>query len=200
MTRIILQMRRPRQMRRGLFLHCPPFPLVRSTDRKSLVRAITVLVLSIVHPSFQPILNLNQIDPRPFPHPSNNHAPTTSQPSFGSNTRTTRFRLNHPASMILQTKPLSNLIPTSTKKTGAKSSVQSPLQAKCRASSTQRSRSRVTFVILPATPRPVPSKKRPMFIHAWTIRCCRIRRGTKYDRSWRVSKCCQRRHSRRRTR
>ena len=30
----------------------------------------------------------------------------------------------------------------------------------CRASSTQRSRSRVTFVILPATPRPVPSKKR----------------------------------------
>ena len=70
----------------------------------------------------------------------------------------------------------------------------------CRASSTQRSRSRVTFVILPATPRPVPSKKRPMFIHAWTIRCCRIRRGTKYDRSWRGSKCCQRRHSRRRTR
>jgi len=96
-------------------------------------------------------------------HPFNNHVPTTSQPSFGSNTRTTRFRLNHPASMILQTKPLSNLIPTSTKKTGARSSVQSPLQAKCRASSTQRSRSRVTFVILPATPRPVPSKNRQMF-------------------------------------
>ena len=75
---------------------CPPFPLIRSTDRKSLVRASTVLVLSIVHPSFQPILNLNQ-------------------------------------------------------KTGAMTSVQSPLQAKCRASSTQRSRSRVTFVIFPAT-------------------------------------------------
>ena len=144
-----------------------------------------------------------QLPIQPFPNPDmdgiNRHA-TTSQPYFGSNTRTTRFRLNHPASMILQTKPLSNLIPTSTKKTGEKSSVQSPLQAKCRASSTQRSRSRVTFVILPATPRPVPSKKRPMFIHAWTIRCCRIRRGTKYDRSWRVSKCCQQRHSRRRTR
>ena len=41
---------------------------------------------------------------------------TTSQPYFGSNTRTTRFRLNHPTSLILQTKPLSNLIPTSTKK------------------------------------------------------------------------------------
>ena len=104
---------------------------------------------------------------QPFPNPDmdgiNRHA-TTNQPSFGSNTRTTRFRLNHPASMILQTKPLSNLIPTSTKKTGARSSVQSPLQAKCRASSTQRSRSRVTFVILPATPWPVPSKNRQRFI------------------------------------
>ena len=87
---------------------CPPFPLIRSTDRKSLVRASTVLVLSIVHPSFQPILNLNQ-------------------------------------------------------KTGAMTSVQSPLQAKCRASSTQRSRSRVTLVIFPATPWPVPSKNRQMF-------------------------------------
>ena len=76
---------------------------------------------------------------QPFPNPDmdgiNRHA-TTSQPSFGSNTRTTRFRLNHPTSLIRQTKPLSNLIPTSTKKTGARSSVQSPLQAKCRASST----------------------------------------------------------------
>ena len=93
-------------MRRGLFLHCPPFPLVRSTGRKSLVRAPTVLVLSTIHPSFQPILNLNQIDPRPFPHPSNNHVPTTSQPSFGSNTRTTRFRLNLPTSLIRQLQPI----------------------------------------------------------------------------------------------
>ena len=107
-----------------------------------------------------------QLPLQPFPNPDMDgiirHA-TTSQPYFGSNTRTTRFRLNHPTSLILQTKPLSNLIPTSTKKTGAKSSVQSPLQAKCRASSTQRSRSRVTFVIFPATPRPVPSKNRQMF-------------------------------------
>ena len=34
----------------------------------------------------------------------------------------------------------------------------------CRTSSTQMSRSRVTFVTLPATPRPVPSKKRQRFI------------------------------------
>ena len=33
----------------------------------------------------------------------------------------------------------------------------------CRASSTQRSRSRVTLVIFPATPWPVPSKNRQMF-------------------------------------
>jgi hypothetical protein len=34
----------------------------------------------------------------------------------------------------------------------------------CRASAVQRSRSRVTFVILPATPCPVPSKNRQRFI------------------------------------
>ena len=36
----------------------------------------------------------------------------------------------------------------------------------CRTSSTQMSRNRVTFVILPATPRPVPSKKRQRFTTA----------------------------------
>ena len=35
----------------------------------------------------------------------------------------------------------------------------------CRTSSTQMSRSRVTFVTLPATPRPVPSKKRQRFTY-----------------------------------
>ena len=39
-------------------------------------------------------------------HPFNNHVPTTSQPSFGSNTRTTRFRLNRPTSLIRQLQPL----------------------------------------------------------------------------------------------
>ena len=42
---------------------------------------------------------------QPFPNPDMdgiNRHPTTSQPSFGSNTRTTRFRLNHPTSVILQ--------------------------------------------------------------------------------------------------
>ena len=42
------------------------------------------------------------------------YSTTTLQPYFGSNTRTTRFRLNHPTSMILQTKPLSNNNSTST--------------------------------------------------------------------------------------
>ena len=68
---------------------------------------------------------------QPFPNPDmdgiNRHA-TTSQPSFGSNTRTTRFRLNHPTSMIRHN-------PTTTQlqqnETGARSSVQSPLHAKC---------------------------------------------------------------------
>ncbi len=39
-------------------------------------------------------------------HPSNNHVPATSQPSFGSNTRTTRFRLNLPTSLIRHLQPI----------------------------------------------------------------------------------------------
>jgi hypothetical protein len=69
----------PRQICRGLFLHCPPFPLVRSTDRKSLVRASTVLVLSIVHPSFQPRLNHGKMLHNHFPsiqQPRSNHDST----------------------------------------------------------------------------------------------------------------------------
>ena len=88
--------------------------LANTYDSTIHVRAPTVLVLSTFHPSFQPILNLNQIDPRPFPHPSNNPAPTTSQPSFGSNTRTTRFRLNHPTSLIRQLQPILKNNSTST--------------------------------------------------------------------------------------
>ena len=46
---------------------------------------------------------------QPFPNPDmdgiNRHA-TTSQPSFGSNTRTTRFRLNLPTSLIRQLQPI----------------------------------------------------------------------------------------------
>ena len=46
---------------------------------------------------------------QPFPNPDmdgiNRHA-TTSQPSFGSTTRTTRFRLNHPTSLIRQLQPI----------------------------------------------------------------------------------------------
>ena len=129
-------------------------------------------------------------------HPSNNHNSTILRVEYKNDTISTKPSYISDSPTPTASQKQFNL----NQKTGASSSVQSPLQAKCRASSTQRSRSRVTFVILPATPRPVPSKKRPMFIHAWTIRCCRIRRGTKYDRSWRVSKCCQRRHSRRRTR
>ena len=46
---------------------------------------------------------------QPFPQPSNNHSnhnPTTTQPSFGSNPRTTRFRLNLPTSLISQLQPI----------------------------------------------------------------------------------------------
>ena len=50
-----------------------------------------------------------------------------------------------------------NRYSTTTQQTGAITSVQSPLQAKYRASSTQKSRSRVTPVIFPATPSPAPS-------------------------------------------
>ena len=46
---------------------------------------------------------------QPFPNPDmggiNRHA-TTSQPSFGSNPRTTRFRLNLPTSLIRQLQPI----------------------------------------------------------------------------------------------
>ncbi len=46
---------------------------------------------------------------QPFPNPDmdgiNRHA-TTTQPSFGSNTRTTRFRLNLPTSLISQLQPI----------------------------------------------------------------------------------------------
>ena len=46
---------------------------------------------------------------QPFPNPDMDgiirHA-TTSQPYFGSNTRTTRFLLNHPTSLIRQLQPI----------------------------------------------------------------------------------------------
>ena len=50
-----------------------------------------------------------QPSPQSFLQPSNNHSnynPTTTQPSFGSNTRTTRFRLNLPTSLISQLQPI----------------------------------------------------------------------------------------------
>ena len=46
-----------------------------------------------------------QLFPNPDMNGINRHA-TTSQPSFGSNTRTTRFRLNHPTSLIRQLQPI----------------------------------------------------------------------------------------------
>ena len=56
---------------------------------------------------------------QPFPNPDmdgiNRHA-TTSQPSFGSNTRTTRFRLNLPTSLIRQLQPILKNNSTSTQK------------------------------------------------------------------------------------
>ena len=91
---------------------------------------------------------------------------TISQPRYGRN----QPPLNHDSTILrveykndtISTIPSyfsDSTTPTDTQqqfnlnhKTGARSSVQSPLQAKCRASSTQRSRRRVTLVIFHATP------------------------------------------------
>ena len=60
---------------------------------------------------------------QPFPNPDmdgiNRHS-TTTQPSFGSNTRTTRFRLNLPTSLIRQLQPILNNNSTSTTKRKAR--------------------------------------------------------------------------------
>ena len=112
---------------------------------------------------------------QPFPNPDMdgiNRHPTTSQPSFGSNTRTTRFRLNLPTSLIRQLQPILKNNSTSTKKLAQDRPFRVLCKRSlCRASSTQISRSRVTFVILPATPCPVPSKKRQRFISAAMLAC-----------------------------
>jgi len=92
-------------------------------------------------------------------HPSNNHNSTILRVEYKNNTISTKPSYISDSPTPTDTHKQFNL----NQKTGARSSVQSPLQAKCRASSTQRSRSRVTFVTLPATPRPVPSKKRQRF-------------------------------------
>ena len=62
-----------------------PSSSFRPSDRKPLVRALTVLVLSIVHPSFQPRLNHGKNAPQPF----SIHSTTTFQP-----------RANHPSGRI----------------------------------------------------------------------------------------------------
>ena len=60
-------------------------------------------------------------------HPFNNHVPTTSQPSFGSNTRTTRFRLNRPTSLIRQLQPiLINNSTSTTKQKGGRGRFAAP--------------------------------------------------------------------------
>ena len=77
-----------------------PSSSFRPSDRKPLVRALTVLVLYC--PSFIPPSNHDSTTAKcstTIFHPFNNHVPTTSQPYFGSNTRTTRFRLNRPTSL-----------------------------------------------------------------------------------------------------
>ena len=84
----------------------------------------------------------------------NNHAPTILRVEYKNDTISTNPSYISDSPTPTDTQKQFNL----NQKTGARSSVQSPLQAKCRASSTQRSRSRVTFVIFPAMPRPIPSK------------------------------------------
>ena len=69
-------------------------------------------------------------------HPFNNHVPTTSQPSFGSNTRTTRFRLNLPTSLIRQLQPILKNNSTSTKKLAQ----DRPFRVLCRRSAARHPR------------------------------------------------------------
>ena len=71
---------------------------------------------------------------QPFPNPDmdgiNRHA-TTLQPSSGSNTRTTRFRLNHPISLIRQLQPILNNNSTSTQPNETVGAADSPASNVC---------------------------------------------------------------------
>ena len=104
-----------------------PSSSFRPSDRKPLVRALTVLVLSIIHPSFQPRLNHGKMLHKHFPsiqQPRSNHEPTilrveykndtiSTKPSYISDSTTPtntqkQFNLNHikegAANLPLETK------------------------------------------------------------------------------------------------
>ena len=88
----------------------------------------------------------------------NRHA-TTSQPSFGSNTRTKRFRLNLPTSLIRQLQPILNNNSTSTKKLAQ----DRPFRVLCRRSAARRPRkdriSASRSLPCPRRPAPYPRRK-----------------------------------------
>ena len=70
-----------------------PSSSFRPSDRKPLVRAITVLVLSIVHPSFQPRLNHGKMLHKHFPsiqQPRSNHEPTILRVEYKNDTISTK--------------------------------------------------------------------------------------------------------------
>ena len=93
-----------------------------------------------------------------FIRPSN-HNSTTNQPSCGSNTRTTRFRLNHPTSLIRQLQPILNNNSTSTKKLAQ----DRPFRVLCRRSAARRPRkdriSASRSLPCPRRPAPYPRRK-----------------------------------------
>ena len=64
------------------------------------------------------------------------YSTTTSQPYFGSNTRTTRFRLNHPTFLIRQIQPILKNNSTSTKILAQ----DRPFRVLCRRSAAHRPR------------------------------------------------------------
>ena len=98
---------------------------------------------------------------QPFPNPDmdgiNRHA-TTSQPSFGSNTRTTRFRLNLPTSLIRQLQPILKNNSTSTKKLAQ----DRPFRVLCKRSAARRPRkdraAASRSLSCPRRPDPYPRK------------------------------------------
>ena len=121
---------------------------------------------------------------QPFPNPDmdgiNRHA-TTSQPYFGSNTRTTRFRLNLPTSLIRQTKPLSNNNSTST----------TPRPLPNHYSTTRKARQNCRAATVPLPLRQRGRKLLILFSSALHHICAKAEHGRNFRR-WRRASCAYR--------
>ena len=92
-----------------------PSSSFRPSDRKLLVRAITVLVLSIVHPSFQPRLNHGKMLHKHFP---SIQQPRSIRPFNHNSTSTTpRPRSNRPCPVLSTIHPSVHPLPNRTSTT-----------------------------------------------------------------------------------